>query len=113
MRILVGILLTIFASLANAEVMYCSKNVYGKEVACASEYAACMSQAKRLGGGDCEKVMRDLAPKNPSPMTGKPGTCLWNLDDPKKPVNYGCVDTVEKCQESVRAYGNKLKLECR
>jgi len=55
MRLLIIIL---FTCNSHAEVLWCSKDVFGKQVVCTSNKLSCESQRKRYNGKECEQQLK-------------------------------------------------------
>jgi len=97
---------------ARAQTQFCSKNVYGTTVICTSNYESCASEARRMGGGQCEKGLVKRGSKSVDPDKAQKGTCLWMERGPQW-QNLGCMETKEICKYAQRQYSSQAKVECR
>lgn len=96
------ILLIAFLVSGPALAKYCTYNIYGKRLACSSEYRACMADAKRMNGDECKRES-DTADLPPSLKETDPKAfCLW-LFQKDRFKNMGCMaQTV--CEYAMRQY---------
>ncbi|MGE0631182.1 MAG: hypothetical protein AB7O96_02150 [Pseudobdellovibrionaceae bacterium] len=98
--IIVYLIVTLGSTSAFAK--YCSYNTFGKRLVCASDYKACVAQAKRLNGVDCKKES-DTADLPPSLKESDPKSfCLWRYDKGEF-KNMGCMAKAT-CEYSMRQY---------